>query len=99
MAVRERHIALLVALVLAIFIGFNTIGRERPPATAGSPAPSPVASAAPTATASPAQSPVAPGDVSVQVTKTAVPTEFRYLVLGGGNDFSCASRAPRALRP
>jgi len=87
MAVRGRHIALLLALVLAIFIGFITIGRERPPATSGSPAPSPVASAAPTATASPAQSPVAPGDVSVQVTKTAVPTEFRYLVLGGGNDF------------
>jgi hypothetical protein len=87
MAVRGRHFALLLGFVLAVFIGFTAIGRERPPATAGSPAPRPVTSAPPTATASPVQPSLAPGDVSVQMTKTAVPAEFRYLVLGGGNDF------------
>ncbi len=49
--------------------------------------PSPAGSAPAAATASAASAPVAPGEVSVRVTKTAVPAEFRYLVLGGDNEF------------
>src|SRR5439155_23342881 len=61
------------------------------------PTPTPDLSAHPSATASPPASTSPPaasatrsaalGAVTMQVTRTTVPAEFRYLVLGGGDEF------------
>src|SRR5438552_18613417 len=93
--------AALAALVLAIvFAAVVYVGVSRPDPSVVStptPTPNPDVSAPPSATASsPAStSPPTPsattsaalGAVTMQVTRTTVPAEFRYLVLAGGEEF------------
>src|SRR5437660_329077 len=92
--------AALAALVLAIVVAAVVyVGVSRPDSSVVStptPTPNPDVSAPPSATASaPAStSPPTPsatsgalGAVTMQVTRTTVPAEFRYVVLGGGEEF------------
>src|SRR2546430_16868019 len=89
--------AAMAALVLAIVVAAVVyVGVNRPDSSVVStptPTPNPDVSAPPSATASsPAStSPPTPsaalGAVTMQVTRTTVPAEFRYLVLGSGEEF------------
>src|SRR2546430_9286683 len=93
--------AAMAALVLAIVVAAVVyVGVSRPDSSVVStptPTPNPDVSAPPSATASsPAStSPPTPsaitsaalGAVTMQVTRTTVPAEFRYLVLGSGEEF------------
>jgi len=85
-------IAVSILIVVAVVALFGT----RSPAPATSPSPSVTASPSPTAVAvspspspqpSPTTTPNAPGDATVSVTKVTIPAEFRYVVLGSGEDF------------
>lgn len=81
-------VVLLVGMVAALF----ATQTERPPVTTVPPTPAPtaaVASASPSPSPTPSASPaaMAPGAVTVQASRVAVPTEFRYLALGSGSDF------------
>src|SRR5438093_2610962 len=93
--------AAMAALVLAIVVAAVVyVGVSRPDSSLVStptPTPNPDVSAPPSATASPPASTSPPipsaitsaalGAVTMQVTRTTVPAEFRYLVLGGGDEF------------
>src|SRR5947208_1472615 len=93
--------AAMAALVLAIVVAAVVyVGVSRPDSSLVStptPTPNPDVSAPPSATASPPASTSPPipsaitsaalGAVTMQVTRTTVPAEFRYVVLGGGEDF------------
>ena len=85
-------IAVSILIVLAVVALYGTRGAA--PATSPSPsvtvAPSPAAvgvSPSPSPQSSPTATPNAPGDAMVSVTKVRVPAEFRYVVLGSGEDF------------
>src|SRR5439155_18058270 len=91
--------AALAALTLAMVVAAVVyVGRsDSSVVSTPTPTPSPDVSAPPSATASaPAStSPPTPsattsgalGAVTMQVTRTTVPAEFRYVVLGGGEEF------------
>src|SRR2546430_17634168 len=85
-------IAVSILLILAVVALYGTRG----PAPATSPSPSVTSTPSPTAVAasaspspqpSPTATPNAPGEATVSVTKVRVPAEFRYVVLGSGEDF------------
>lgn len=85
-------IAVSIIIVLAVLALYGT--RSAAPAT--SPSPSVTASPSPTAVALPPSpspqpsataTPNAPGDATVSATKVTIPAEFRYVVLGSGEDF------------
>jgi len=85
-------IAVSIFIILAVVALYGTRGAA--PATSPSPsvtvAPSPTAvgvSPSPSPQPSPTATPNAPGDAMVSVTKVRVPAEFRYVVLGSGEDF------------
>ena len=90
----------MAVLVLAIVVAAVYAGRSRPDSSVVStptPSPTPDLSAPPSATASAPASSSPPttsattsgalGAVTMQVTRTTVPAEFRYLVLGSGEEF------------
>jgi hypothetical protein len=86
---RGRWPAVLIVAIAAIAVAYAVSG-GRPLATA----PSPTASVSPPATANPSAPPgLSPSPspvtdlVTLQLHKTSVPADFRYLALGGGQDF------------
>src|SRR5216110_575958 len=89
--------ALVLAIVFAAVVYVGVSGQDSSVVSTPTPTPNPVVSAPPSATASaPAStSPPTPsattsgalGAVTMQVTRTTVPVEFRYVVLGGGDEF------------
>jgi len=92
--VRNAALAALILVIVAAVVVYALAERPEsravatPTPTAAQSAtpslspPTPTASASPTATTSDAV-----GAVTMQVTRTTVPAEFRYLVLGGGDEF------------
>ena len=89
--------ALVLAIVFAAVVYVGVSGQDSSVVSTPTPTPNPVVSAPPSATPSaPAStSPPTPsattagalGAVTMQVTRTTVPAEFRYVVLGGGEEF------------
>jgi len=84
-------IGLAIVVVLAV-VGFYAVRSQVP----ASPSPSPAPAASPTvAVSSPSPSPTptptptrnVPGDATVKVNKVTVPPEFRYVVVGSGENF------------
>src|SRR5205823_1033529 len=88
-----RLVWLAVLVAVAIVSGATTYGAlaARFPRATGTPVPSiaasPSGTVTPTASPTPSPSPTPTPDATVDVTKTAVPGEFHYLVLGTGNAF------------
>src|SRR5207247_1186166 len=88
-----RLVWLAVLVAVAIVSGATTYGAlaARFPRATGTPVPSiaasPSGTVTPTASPTPSPSPTPTPDATVDVTKTAVPAEFHYLVLGTGNAF------------
>ena len=91
---RTAALAVLILAIVVAAIAYVAIGR---PQSSVVPTPTPTLTAAPTSTAStpastPSASPLpstpgAVGAVTIQVTRTTVPVEFRYLALGAGEEF------------
>src|SRR5438477_9518780 len=88
--------ALVLAIAFAAVVYLGVSGQDSSVVSTPTPTPNPDVSAPPSATASaPAStSPPTPsatsgalGAVTMQVTRTTVPAEFRYVVLGGGGEF------------
>src|SRR5438105_5374327 len=88
--------ALVLAIAFAAVVYLGVSGQDSSVVSTPTPTPNPDVSAPPSATASaPAStSPPTPsatsgalGAVTMQVTRTTVPAEFRYVVLGGGEEF------------
>src|SRR5438874_1110385 len=89
--------ALVLAIVVAAVVYVGVSWQDSSVVSTPTPTPNPVVSAPPSATPSaPAStSPPTPsattagalGAVTMQVTRTTVPAEFRYVVLGGGEEF------------
>src|SRR5437899_5969249 len=95
--------AVSILIVVAVVALFGT--RAPAPATTASPSvtaspsPTPVAvSPSPSPQPSPTATPNAPGDATVSVTKVTIPAEFRYVVLGSGEDFRVVMLDPAAAR-
>ena len=98
MAMRYRPATVGVGIAVSILIVVAVVAlySTRSPAPATSASPSVTASPSPTAVAvspspspqpSPTATPNAPGDATVSVTKVTIPAEFRYVVVGSGDDF------------
>jgi hypothetical protein len=86
-----RYVAVTaLALVVLSAVGLYVLRSEPPPASRGTSTPTATAtvSTTPSATVSASSSPSpSPSDVSVDVSRTTVPAEFRYIVLGVGDPF------------
>ena len=89
-------VALAIVVAAVAYVGGATLDSAAvatpTPTATSSPTPSPTAiagTATPTSAPSPTPSATssALGAVTMQVTRTIVPAEFRYLVLGGGSEF------------
>jgi hypothetical protein len=93
---RNAALAALVAIVVAAVVAYVAIARP-PSSVVPTPTQTPIVSSTPiptTTAPAPTSTPSAPpitsgavGAVTIQVTRTTVPAEFRYLALGGGEDF------------
>src|ERR1700704_3126408 len=86
---------LVVAIVVAAVVAYVAIARP-PSSVVPTPTQTPIVSStpiptttAPAPTSTPSALPITSGAgaVTIQVTRTTVPAEFRYLALGGGEDF------------
>ena len=96
MRYRPATVAVAIAVSIFIILAVVALYGTRGAAPATSPSPSVTVALSPTAVAvspspspqpSPTATPNAPGDAMVSVTKVRVPAEFRYVVLGSGEDF------------
>jgi hypothetical protein len=89
MAVGSAVAILIVLAVVALYSTPAPTPASSPsPTESASPSPTAVAvSPSPTAPPSPTATPIAPGDATIKVSKVTVPSEFRYVALGSGEDF------------
>src|SRR4051794_26196492 len=86
-------VAAIAALAIVLAAGVYVSGSARPASVVPTPSPTPAASASASAPPAVSTSPApsanpsgASGAVTVQVSRTTVPSEFHYMVLGGGEE-------------